>query len=175
MKKALFIILLVGLLGPDKSISQDNSLIQRISLAGYGLIKKSNELNIIKTDLIDARKKLLNIGALDDLGVCYISRLIENISLVEMICKYEGLILGTLHQIGENSRLTQYKVHEKRLKHYTLKSLYLHYKATQPGNANVEDKVVLELADKAKKEMSAIAELVEEIIKILQSQSSANP
>jgi hypothetical protein len=168
-------MLLVGLMGPDKSISQDNATIQRISLAGYGLIKESNELSIIKTDLIEAKKKLLNIGALDDLGVCYISRLIENISLVEMICKYEGLILGTLHQTDENNRLTQYKVHENRLKHYTLKSLYLHYKGTQVGNANIKDKVVLELADKAKNEMSAVAELVEEVIKILQSQIIANP
>jgi hypothetical protein len=175
MKRALFIVLLVGLMGPDNSISQDNSAIQKISLAGYGLIKESNELNIIKADLIDVRKKLLNIGEIDDLGVCYISRLIENISQAEMICKYEGLILGTLDQIGENDRLTQYKVHENRLKHYTLKSLYLNYKGTQPGNANIEDKVVLELAEKAKKEMSVVAELVEDVIKILHSQSIANP
>jgi hypothetical protein len=43
------------------------------------------------------------------------------------------------------------------------------------GNANIKDKVVLELADKAKNEMSAVAELVEEVIKILQSQIIANP
>ena len=81
MKKALIIILLVVLLGANNLASQDNSIKQRISLAGYGLLKKSNQLNIIKSDLIDVRKKLLNLGALDDLEGCYISRLIENISL----------------------------------------------------------------------------------------------
>jgi hypothetical protein len=101
--------------------------------------------------------------------------LIENISLVEIICRYEGLILGTLHQIGENNRLTQYRVHENRLRHYTLKNLYLHYKATQADNAKVEEEAILVFADKANKEMSTVAVLIEEVIEILQSQSSPSP
>ena len=175
MKRALILVLLVGLLGPEKLSSQDNLTLQRISFVGYGLLKKSNDLNIIKTDLIKTKKKLLNIDALNDLEICFISRLIENISLVEIICRYEGLILGTLHQIGEKNRLTQYRVHENRLRHYTLKNLYLHYKATQADNAKVEEEVILVFADKASKEMSTVAELIEEVIEILQSQSSPSP
>jgi hypothetical protein len=94
--------------------------------------------------------------------------------MVEMICKYEGLILGTLHQLDENDRLPRYKVHENRLKNYTLKSLYLQYKAIQPGNVKLDVKEVVELADKAKKEIASVGKLIEDIIKILQAQSGTD-
>ena len=175
MKRALLMILLVSLFEPNDSISQDSSVAQRISIVGYGLLKESNELSFIKADLVDARKKIINLGALDDLKICYISRLIENVSLLEIICKYEGTILGTLHYIEKNHRLEQYKAHENRLKDYTLKSLYLHFKATQPVNVNLEDRVILDLTDKAKKEVVAVAALIEEVIKIFESQGRANP
>jgi hypothetical protein len=171
MKRALLIILLIGFFEPNDAISQGNSVDQKISFVGYGLIKESNELRLIKADLIKAQKKLANLGALDDLKNCYLARLIENISLVEIICKYEGTILGTLLYIEENQRLGQYKVHENRLKDFTLKSLYLHYKATQPVNVNLEDRVVLDLTDKAKKELVAVTALIEEVIEIFKSES----
>ena len=176
MQRALLIIiLLVCLLAPIDSNSQDNSVEQRISMVGYGLLKGSNELSFIKAELIDARKKNRSLGGLEDLEICYISRLIENISLLEIICKYEGTILGSLPYIDPNHRLQQYKVHQTRLKDYTLKNLYLHYKATRPVNAKLEDRVVLDLTERAKKEVVAVSALIEELIGIFESQGRANP
>ena len=94
--------------------------------------------------------------------------------MVEIICKYEGLILGTLYYLEDKHRLEQYKVHKNRLKEHTLQNLYMRYKAIQSTNANIEDKLILDLADKAVKEMVAAAELVEEVIKTLPSQGGAN-
>ena len=175
MKKALLMISLVGLIGSEAAIPKENAVFQRISLIGYSLLKESNELRIIKNDLIDTKRKLIHLDDLNELGTCHMSRLIENISVVEIICKYEGLILGTLHQTDLKNRLKQYEVHKNRLKDFTLKSLYLHYKATQPDNAKVGDKVILELTNKARKEMSVVAELIEEVMEILQPQSSVSP
>ena len=171
MKRALLVIIIISLLEPNHLISQDKSIDQKLTLTGYGLLKVSNELNFIKTELAEVREKLFNLDQLDGLELCNISRLIENISLVEAICRYEGIILGIFHNIEEVHRLEQFKVHENRLKEDTLKTLYLRYKAIQATNAKLDDPIIVKLAEKAKIEMVKAAHLMEEAIKNLQSQN----
>ena len=175
MKKALLIIFIVSLLEPNLLISQNTSLNQELTKTGYRLLKEANELSIIKTELTAVREKLLDLDELNSLELCNISRLIENISLVETICRYEAVILGIFHYFEEPRRLEQFKAHLDRLKEHTLKSLYLHYKATQATLANLDDQVILKLADKAKKEMVKAVHLLEDAVKNMKSQSRVSP
>ena len=174
MKRALLTILAIGLITPSLLISQDTSLNQELTKTGYELLKGANELSFVKTELVNLRKKLLNLEELNGLELCNLSRLIENISLVEMICRYEGMILGIFHYMEEPRRVEQFKVHLRRLKEHTLKSLYLHYKATQSTLINLEDQVIIKLADQAKKEMVDAARLLEDAIKNMKMQSGTS-
>ena len=175
MKRALLTIIAFSLLGSNLLFSQDTSLKPKLSKTGYELLKEANELSFIKNELTDVRKKLLNLEELDGLELCNISRLIENISLVEIICRYEGMLLGIFHYIEEPQRFEQFKVHLNRLKEHTLKSLYMHYKATQAAHANLDDQVVLEIADKARNEMVKAAYLLEDAIKNMKTQVGISP
>ena len=98
----------------------------------------------------------------------------ENILLVETICMYEGILLGSMPNIEKGKVLEQYKVHHSQLKKDILKKLYVNYQGTQSCATNIDDKIILELADKAKAEMQTTLRVIEEVIKLLQSQIKIN-
>jgi hypothetical protein len=101
--------------------------------------------------------------------------LIENIFWAETICMYESILLNTLQSVEERKKLEQYRLLDSRLRKVTLEKLYLNYKNMQLNYAKIDDKAILELADKAKEEMLTTLRVIEETIKILQSQSKINP
>ena len=61
MKRALLAILAISLITPSLLISQDTSLNEELTKTGYELLKRANELSFVKTELVDLRKKLLNL------------------------------------------------------------------------------------------------------------------
>ena len=173
MKRAFLIIVLIALIGPNASISQYTTAEQRLFAAGYLLLKKSNELSFIGSDLAQFMKKFKNIDKLDELQRCYIKSLIENIALAEIICKHVSILLGALAYIENDHKSEQYKVYDNHLKEDTLKRLYLSYQNTGSINTSLEEKEILYFADKAKNEMLMATKLIEEVIEILQSKGKA--
>ena len=83
---------------------------------------------------------------------------------------YEGIILGSIPNIENKKKLEQYRLHHSQLKGDILNRLYLNYQGTQSCAANIDDKIVLEFAGKAKEEMQTTLRVIEEVIKILQNQ-----
>lgn len=175
MKKVLIIIASIHFLLPAVSISQDNASEDRLITAGYWLSKESNKLMTVRTDLSEIRKKLIDLNGSDNLDTYHINMLIEHIFLTETICMYEGILLSTLQNMEEEKKLEQYQYHHSRLSKDILKRLYLNYKSTQSSYANIDDKAIMELADKAKEEMVRTLRLIEEVIEILRNQSKINP
>jgi len=173
MKRAFLIIVLIALFGPNASISQDTTAEQRLFATGYLLLKKSNELSFIGSDLAQLRKKFKSIDELDDLQRCYISSIIENIALAEITCKHVSMLLGILPYVENDHKLEQYKIYDNHLKEDTLKRLYLSYQNTGSINTSLEEKEILYFADKAKNEMLMATKLIEEVIEILQSKGKA--
>ena len=51
-----------------------------------------------------------------------------------------------------------------------MKRLYVNYQCEKSCTANIDDKIILEFANKAKEEMQTTLRVIEEVIKILQSQ-----
>ena len=170
MKKVLLVIALTCFLLPSVSNSQDNTVEQKLITAGYLLSKESTKLKLLRSDLAEVIKKSRDLNELDNLEMCHISMLMENIFLVETICMYEGILLGSMPNIEKGKILEQYKVHHSQLKEDILKRLYLNYQGTQSCALNIDDKIILEFADKAKQEMQTTLRVIEEVIKILQSQ-----
>ena len=111
------------------------------------------------------------LNGLDNPQMFHITLLIENIFLAETICAYESLLLKTLDNLEENKKLEQYNFHHSRLKKATLKRLYLNFTNTQTNIANIDDKEILQVADRAKEEMMIILQHIEGIITILQNQN----
>ncbi len=111
------------------------------------------------------------LNGLDNPQMFHITLLIENIFLAETICAYESLLLKTLDNLEENKKLEQYNFHYSRLKEATLKRLYLNFTNTQTNIANIDDKEILQVADRAKEEMMIILQQIEGIITILQNQT----
>jgi hypothetical protein len=175
MKKTFFIITALALLAPSSSVPLDKNAEQKLLARGYALLKVSNELNLIRTDLMQFSQKFKNPDELDDCQLCQISSLIENIASAESICKHASIILGTLQYIQADHKQEQYKILEKHLKEDALKRLYSAYQNTGLGGANLEDKEIFYFVDNAKEKMSAATRLFEEVIDILQSQKSAKP
>ena len=174
MKKVLLVIALTCFLLPSVSNSQDNTVEQKLITAGYLLYKESTKLKLLRSDLAEVIKKSRDLNELDNAEMCHISMLKENILLVETICMYEGIILGSIPNIEDGKKIEQYTLHHSQLKEDILNRLYLNYQSTQSCSANIEDKIVLEFADKAKEEMQMTLRVVEEVIKILQSQIRIN-
>lgn len=170
MKKVLLVIALTCFLLPSVSNSQDNTVEQKLITAGYLLYKESTKLKLLRSDLAEVMKKSKDLNELDIAEMCHINMLMENILLVETICMYEGIILGSMPNIKKGKIFEQYKVHHSQLKMDILNRLYLNYQGTQSCSANIEAKIVLEFADKAKEEMQTTLRVIEEVIKILQSQ-----
>ena len=175
MKKVLLIISSICILFHSVSISQDIPIERKLITSGYLLSKESNKLKIIRTELSEISKKLLVLDGLDSPWMCYVTMLIENIFWAETICMYESILLNTLQSIEERKKLEQYRLLDSRLRKVTLEKLYLNYKNMQLNYAKIDDKAILELADKAKEEMLTTLRVIEETIKILQSQSKINP
>ena len=171
MKMALCKVALICILFPFVSIAQDNSAEQKLQKAGYLLSRESIRLKIIRTDLSKIKKKNIVINGLDNSQIFHITLLIENIFLIETICAYESLLLKTLDNLKENKKLEQYNFHYTRLKESTLERLYLNYKSTIANIANLEDKDIIQSADKAKGEMLKVLEEIEKIITLLQNQN----
>ena len=175
MKKAFFIITVLAVLTPSASVPLDKTVEQKLLAKGYSLLKASNELNIIRTDVMQFSQKFVNPDELNDLQLCQISSLIENIAIAEIICKHESIILGTLQYIEADQKLEQYKILEKHLKEDALKSLYAAYQNSGSVSANLADKEIFYFVYKAKEEMRTATAVFEEVIDILQSQIKTNP
>ena len=157
---------------PSVSIPQNQAVKQKLITAGYLLFKKSNELKILRSELSEMVKKSTDLNDLDNAGMCHIAMLIENIFLVETICMYEGILLGNMQNIQESKKLEFYKLHQAQLKKDILNRLYLNYQSTQSNISNIDDKVTLQFADKAKQDMQTTLRLIEEVIRILQRQTN---
>ena len=171
MKKVLLGITLTCFLLHSVSISQDKTVDQKLITAGYLLFKESNEFKMLRSELFEMVKKSSDLNDLDNAGMCHINMLIENIFLVETICIYEGILLGNMQNMEESKKLEFYKLHQAQLKKDILNRLYLNYQSTQSNISNIDDKVTLQFADKAKQEMQTSLRLIEEVIRILQRQS----
>ena len=171
MKKAFCKVALICVLLPSVSIAQDNATEQRLKKAGYLLSVESSRLKIVRTDLSKIRKKNIVLNGLDNPEMFQITLLIENIFLAETICTYESLLLKALDNLEEYKKLEQYNFHYSRLKESTLNRLYLNYKSTQTNIANIDDKEIIKLADKAKEEMLKVLQEIEGVITILQNQN----
>ena len=175
MKKALCKVALICVLLPSVSIAQDNATEQKLQKAGYLLSVESSRLQILGTDLSEIRKKNIVLNGLDNPKMLHITLLIENIFLAETICAYESLLLKSLDNLEENKKLEQYNFHYSRLKESTLKRLYLNYQRTQTNIANIDDKEIIQLADKAKEAMLKVLQEIEGVITILQNQNRSAP
>jgi hypothetical protein len=175
MKIAFFIITAMAVLAPSASIPLDNTVEQKILARGYSLLKASNELNIIRADVMQFSQKFKNPEGLDDLELCQITSLIENIAIAEIICKHASIILGTVQYIEADHKLAHYKILEKHFEEDALKRLYSAYQSTASVSSNLEDKEIFYFVYKAKEEMSAATSLLEEVIEVLQSQIKTNP
>jgi hypothetical protein len=174
MKKVLLVIALTCFLLPSVANSQDNTAEQKLITAGYLLYKESTKLKLLRSDLAEVMKKSKGLNELDIAEMCHITMLMENILLVETICMYEGILLGSMPNIEKGKIFEQYKVHHSQLKGDILNRLYVNYQGTQSCAANIDDKIILEFADKAKEEMQTTLRVIEEVIKILHSQIKTN-
>jgi len=168
---ALCKVALICILFPFVSIAQDNAAEQKLQKAGYLLSIESIRLKIIRTDLSKIKKKNIVINGLDNSQIFHITLLIENIFLIETICAYESLLLKTLDYVEKNKKLEQYNFHYTRLKESTLEILYLNYKSTIANIANIDDKDIIQSADKVKEEMLKVLQEIEKIITLLQNQN----
>ena len=175
MKKAFCKVALICVLLQSVSIAQNNAAEQKLQKAGYLLSVESSRLKILRTDLLKIRKKNTVLYGLDNPEMFHITLLIENIFLAETICTYESLLLKTLDNLEEYQKLEQYNFHYSRLKKSTLNRLYLNYKSTQTNIANIDDKEIVKLADKAKDEMLKVLQEIEGVITILQNQNRSTP
>jgi len=175
MKKDLYKVALICVLLPSVSIAQDNAAEQKLQKAGYLLSVESSRLKILRTDLSKIRKKNIVLDGLDNPQMFHITLLIENIFLAETICAYESLLLKTLDSLEENKKIEQYNFHHSRLKESTLIRLYLNYKSIQTNIAKIDDKEIIQLADKAKEAMLKVLQEIEGVIAILQNQTRSAP
>ena len=175
MKKDLYKVALICVLLPSVSIAQDNAAEQKLKKAGYLLSVESSRLKILRTDLSKIRKKNIVLDGLDNPQMFHITLLIENIFLAETICAYESLLLKTLDSLEENKKIEQYNFHYSRLKESTLIRLYLNYKSIQTNIAKIDDKEIIQLADKAKEAMLKVLQEIEGVIAILQNQTRSAP
>ena len=175
MKKAFCKAALICVLLTSVSIAQDNAAEQTIQKAGYLLSVESSRLQILGTDLSEIRKKNIVLNGLDNPKMFHITLLIENIFWAETICAYESLILKSLDNLEENKKLEQYNFHYSRLKESTLNRLYLNYQSTQTNIANIDDKEIIQFADKAKEVMLKVLQEIEGVIAILQNQTRSAP
>lgn len=171
MKKVLLIIASICILFHSVSMSQDNPIEQKLITSGYLLSKESNKFKLIRTELSEIRKKLIVLNGLDNSWMCYVTMLMENIFLAETVCMYESILLSTLQSIEERKKMEQYRLLDSRLRKVILKKLYLNYKNMQLNYAKIDDKAILELADKAKEEMLTTLRVIEGTIKIFRSQN----
>jgi hypothetical protein len=85
---------------------------------------------------------------------------------------YEGILLGNMQNMAEGKRLEFYKLHHAHLEKEILNRLYFNYQRTQSNISDIDDKVILQYADKAKQEMRTTLILIEEVIRILQRQAN---
>ena len=175
MKMALCKVTLICVLLPSVSLAQDNATEQKLKKAGYLLSVESMRLKILRTDLLNIRKKNIILNGLDNPQILHMSLLIENIFLAETICAYESLLLKTLDRLKENKKLEQYNFHYSRLKESTLNRLYLNYKSIQINIAKIDDKEIVRLADKAKETMLTVLQEIEVVMTILQNQTRSAP
>ena len=175
MKKALCKVALFCVLLPSFAIAQDNATEQKLKKAAYLLSVESSRLKIFRTDLSKIRKKNIVLSGLDNPKMFHITLLIENIFLAETICAYESLLLKIMDNLEENKKLEQYNIHYSRLNESTLNRLYLNYKSTLTSIANIDDKEILQFADKAKEAMLRVLQEIEGVITILQNQNKSAP
>jgi hypothetical protein len=123
---------------------------------------------MLRSDLSEIIKKSKTLNELDSKRIHPVNMLIENILLVETICMYEGIILGSTKNMQEAKKQEFYDLHLEQLQNDIMNRLYLNYQSTQSNISNIGDEAVLQIADQAKQEMQKTLRLIEEVIKILQ-------
>lgn len=160
---------------PCSSIAQEISAELRIKKAGYLLSVGASRLNVIRSDLLEIRKKYSLLNESDDLGLYPITLLIKNISMVETICVYEGLLLNTLDKLEKKRKFEQYDFHYSRIEKSTLKKLYVINRSIQAYINDSEDKEVSILAMVAKEEILKIQKIFEDVMSIQYDQKNSTP
>ena len=175
MKKVFCNVALICVLLASVSIAQDIATEQRLQKAGYLLSVESIRLKILRADLLKIRKKNIVLNGLDNPQIIHITLLIENIFLAETIFAYESLLLNTLNNLEENRKIEQHNFHYLRLKESTLNRLYLNFKSTQSNIANIDNKEILQLAEKAKDSMLRALQEIKKSITILGNQNRSTP
>ena len=175
MKKVFCNVALICVLLASVSIAQDIATEQRLQKAGYLLSVESIRLKILRADLLKIRKKIMVLNGLDNPQIIHITLLIENIFLAETIFAYESLLLNTLNNLEENRKIEQHNFHYLRLKESTLNRLYLNFKSTQSNIANIDNKEILQLAEKAKDSMLRALQEIKKSITILGNINRSSP
>jgi hypothetical protein len=166
---------LICVLLASVSIAQDIASEQSLQKAGYLLSVESARLKILRTDLLKIRKKIIVLNGLDNPQIIHITSLIEHILLAETIFAYESLLLKTLNNLEENKKKEQYNFHYLRLKESTLNRLYLNFKSTQSNIAKIDNKEILQLAEKSKDAMLRALQEIKKSITILGNQTKNTP
>ena len=159
--------LIVALIVPCSSRAQEIPAELKIKKARYHLSVSVSRLKIIKTDLLEIKKKYTALNRLDDSRFIPIILIIDNISMVETICVYEGILLDTFDILEEKRKLKQYDLHYSRMKNSTLKRLYLTYRNIQAYINSTNDKEISSLAIAVKDEIIEVQKRIEDIISIL--------
>ena len=170
MKKAIFEISVICLLLPLVSAAQDIEAEQKLARAGYILSAQANRLNILRNTISEISRKNTVLNEENSLEGVYIHLLMENIFLIETICTYESLFLGTLESLAAEKKKEQYRLHYTRLEKDTLKRLYQNFKSTQSNFARIENKDINLLSGNVKKESLRVLSVVEAVIKVMKSE-----
>jgi hypothetical protein len=157
------------------SIAQDIASERSLQKAGYLLSVESARLKILRTDLLKIRKKIIVLNGLDNPQIVHVTSLIEHIFLAETIFAYESLLLKKLNNLEENKKKEQYNFHYLRLKESTLNRLYLNFKSTQSNIAKIDNKEILQLAEKSKDAMLRALQEIKKSITILGYQTGNTP
>ena len=170
MKKAIFKISVICFLLPLASTAQDIEAELRLAKAGYILSVQANKLKILKNTISEISKKNALLQERNSPKSVHIHLLMENIFMIETICTYESILLGTLENLDGEKKNKQYRLHYSRLQKDTLKRLYQNFKNTQSSFARIHDKEINLLSNKVKKESLKVLRVVEDVINILKSQ-----
>ncbi len=175
MKKAVCKIAIIGILLPVVSIAQNSETDQRLIKAAYMLSVQSNRLSIIRNNLLDISKKNAALDKGKSPAKLQIKLLIENIFLIETICAYESLLLGTIEVMEGEKKIEQYQRHFSRLDTNTLIRLYQNFKSTQTNFARIDVKEINVLSDQVKKESLKVLRIVEATKNTLKRHVASTP
>lgn len=171
MKRLAFVIAVACVfLSPIAISQQGNVTEEKLMTAGYLLLKSSGNFKMMRNDLSALIRKYQDLDEWDMDRKCPIYLLQEHILMVETICKYESVLLGTMKDLEESQKAEQYAYHHTLVKEDVLNRLYLNYQRFQSTYAGIDDKLFLEIADRTEEEMIQALRIVEKVIKLLTAQ-----